>query len=443
MAFDHDSGGAGGGTGTFDLFALMSVDTSRFGMLGFHDADPFASNAADLFDDVERVVTDGVAWTGEGQPQASVVMRSNAAALETARMQMRAGIATMDALATAVSKAQQEVNAILSTQTGLDVDLATASLGAGSSVVFYTEIGHVEVSADNLVTRARNDGDEPTPIPETGWKLDSVMTYVRSADLAAKQLLTRIDAARPVFSATATGKTLAYNRTLLSVAATTVVLSELAKRVWDEVGPLDWDPPPDTDTWSWTGGILAALGLDSWKSFISGQITDGFFDSLKKDFPRLKKFIPIVGTALTTYDFLEGSRRDPDEYEPLGVRTPFGTPHAQDHALQVLLQGYYSGDPGANLTLAQAARLQQLGLLEPDGHDYVEEARSLDEDVDAWRDGSLDITAIGPVEDGDQSAVDRLAGAVLDQAQAAEMDRSLDQAIPDRHEVRPPLLPVD
>lgn len=70
---------------------LQEVDPALFTGLGFHGTEGHLATAAEYFDEVVGVVTGGTAWTGEGQPQASVVMRSNAVALDTARRQMEAG----------------------------------------------------------------------------------------------------------------------------------------------------------------------------------------------------------------------------------------------------------------------------------------------------------------------------------------------------------------
>lgn len=443
MAYDHDTGG---GNGTFDLFALMRVDTAQLWTLGFHNADPFTSNASDFFADVERVVTGGVAWTGEGQPQASVVMRSNAAALQTAKLQMRAGISAVDGLATAISKAQQEVNAILSTQTGMDFDLRDHTVGSGGFVEVFIDSGTVEIYSNGVVNLKLSTSDVPTPVHETQFQLDSVMTYARSADLTAKQLLDRINAARPVFSASATAVTLAYNTTLRSIAATNLILAGVAQKTWTELGPFDWEPLPDMDRWDWSDAVENAfLPLDprNITDVSFWDLKDGVLEILDKTLHTGKKAIPYVGLAFTAYDFLEGGHKVPESVDSLGVRTPFEAPHATDPALQSLVAAYYpGGDPGTHLTLRQAARLDGIGALADDGHDYVEDARRLDEQLEDWSNGTLEPPGdrIGPAaaepaeDEGDWSAEDERDWSVADAVTAFHYDRELAERLSSRLE---------
>lgn len=379
MAFDHDNGGAtGGGGGRLDLFTLMGIDTSKFITLGFHDADAFASNAADFFEDVERVVTGGVAWTGEGQPQASVVMRSNAAAWETARAQMRAGITTMDALATAIEKAQSKANAIVSTQVGYDVDLRDYLAGAGASVEIQTNAGPAEIFRDGRVFLTTHE--EPVAVPANQAKLESVLTYARSADLTAAHLLSRINAVRPVFSATATGKTLAYNQTLHTVAETNRIFATIVKRTWNELGPFDWEPLPDRADWSWTRAAFAFVGLPypSEPSTLSPR--DAALELYAmSNLKNASKRAPVIGLPFSIYDALEAGSQRPDPYPgPKGVRTPFDDIDAEGDILKLkLLLVHHSSIHPADL-----------GALEGGDRDFDKETQAFIDKLEAWQNGT-------------------------------------------------------
>lgn len=238
---------------TYDT--LLDVVPTQFASFGFHTAEPYAENASEYFDSlVKPAVNSGHAWTGEGQPQAGLVMRSNSLALQIAKSQMHAGMTAMTALSRAISKAQQEVTKIVS-------DLHEAAEGTG----FY-----IYVNPDG--------GVNVHPLPESGGgygnltilqdkaetaalQIYSAVNYAQSADLTARDLLTRILNTRPSFTTNASAQTLAYNSAVGVVANTNLNLANLSLEAWDQVDPLDWRPI-DPDDWSLRKAIVSALGLD-------------------------------------------------------------------------------------------------------------------------------------------------------------------------------------
>lgn len=397
---------------TYD--GLMAIETSLFSEFGFHGAEPYLASAAENFVNLvgEEVRSDTV-WTGEGHPQAVTVMALNTAALRTAKVQMRAAMTALDALSVAIDRAQREVREVIE-------PLQAMAEGSGT---------FIHVSPEGEISLLHYGGI-PSPVPTTeermlrlelglaNLRLWAIMNYARSADLTAAALIRRVTAARPEFTANSGPAVLAYNKALASSARRNQNLAELTLDVWSRVGPLDWRPVEEGRL-DWSDAIASALGISTVKDAL-GTFTDhardqALDDKVKKYGHLLgegKKGIPVVGNILTVLEALKDGYHGPHLTNTDGP-TALEEPDMEvgDSYLQGIVDSYRLDDvPGSAMTLAQAARLQRMGALDADGHDYVEDARNLRTRLDTWLHGGgpPNFPRADSLDDGDLPTARRI-----------------------------------
>lgn len=217
-----------------------------------------------------------------------------------------------------------------------------------------------------------------------------------------------------MFSTTATAETLAYNQAVHAVAAKNLALAKVTEQFWNVIDPQDWRPviEPGFSFWDAT---KAFFGLEDFESFVAARGEDKLTDELGKVLvgtfgKNADKVVPVFGTYFSLLDAFAAGTKDPYLADTSGPETPtFPKPVAAgDDVLQDAIDEFYlDRDPSATLTVAQAARLQSLGALRADGHDYVEQARELRNLLRHWTPSPGEDVAEGP-EHHNQQIAERL-----------------------------------
>ncbi|MGH3504711.1 MAG: hypothetical protein ACRDQA_28015, partial [Nocardioidaceae bacterium] len=346
--------------------------------LGFHEADPYAGNAATYFDsDVKRVVDAGHVWWGEGQPQAAAVMQTNSLALEACKLQMRAGMAATDGLYRTITKAQQELESVLS-----EIDAKT---GEGDGVHYTVEDdGTVKYgtypTSDNV--GSTNTVPDPTLSEhrELTYRVQRVLNYANTADLTGAALLERIANSTPAFTENVSPQALVYNQAVVALARANATLAEQLQDLWEHTSPSTW------------GGAITP----EWKAWL-----DGFDNPATRAYNELPG--PIVGKVIGTPLLLFGTgwglgeglvksrtqNRIPELDDPSNLLAL--KPSVEDDDLQDIVDDLYSG---LRFTPDELAQLPHGGL---DAGD-MDDLRDVRERLGDWIDGSYDELADGVQE---------------------------------------------
>lgn len=396
-----------------DYDTLSAVNPYLFAQFGFHYAQPFVGNASDELGSAESVVTGGHAWTGAGQPQAALVLRTNMLGVRAAKLQMRAGASAMDALYTAVSTAKREADHIVSRMR----DLA------------YQHQAYVEIDSNGVMSVLTStygdpvEGAEPQRIVvdqlrEANLRMQSNMNYARSADLTASNLLARITHARPVFTTSASAKALAYNQAVHHIATANLGLANLSKKTWERIGPQQWQRlvPESWDWWEAGKGLLGIHDVQDLIETLAGEAKDVSVSEFDRRLARLgiasagdfaaffslagvtgklfgkqaSKLVPLAGWAYAGGQAYRYGAKDAHLEHHAPPRSLLERFRTSDPELEKLVDEYYAD---GEVDLAQAARLQAAGA--PGDEDYLARAGELRERLSAWLDYSEQHDDVG------------------------------------------------
>ncbi|MQA81278.1 MAG: hypothetical protein GEV10_22805 [Streptosporangiales bacterium] len=375
---------------TLTVSSLRVIDPAQFLSFGFHAAEPYVANASEYFDsDVARVIAGGQAWSGEGQPQAVTVTGTNSLALRISTLQMRAGKAAMDGLYSAITSAQRELTSVEADATAkydiwrLDEEGTLEYVKLDESPALGSE-GSYSYTPPDMTARLED--------PELTFRAQALLEYARSADLTATALLTRIINTCPAFRGNASPRALAYNTAMVALAHANVDLAEWVRDLWADTPASSWGGEITSESDAFWDGILNGVGVD-----ILTEAPDGktVVDALGR-----RIVIPLgIGTILYEgYSGMDPDDRIPDLDGPTSM-LPLG-PGVDDSDLADIIEDY-ALDPtslaaAAGLgTLAEAARLQRANPSQPLDEDYVDEARDLRDELDAWLNGSYSELADG------------------------------------------------
>lgn len=343
--------------------ALQSIVPGAFLSLGFHEAEPYAANAATYFDsDVKRVIDAGHVWWGEGQPQAAAVMQTNSLALEACRLQMRAGMAATDGLYRALTKAKQELESVLS-EIGAAEDGVSYTIDDDGTVKYgsYPTSDAVGSGSSNLV---------PDPVMsvhhELTYRVQRVLNYANSADITAAGLLERIANSVPAFTENVSPQALGYNEAMVVLSRVNLKLAEKAQQIWEDVSPEHWGDEITSEWQSIFDGLRNGVGADMLTNLPSG--TTALEAALRR------AGIPLaIGTMLYEVHMSERSEnRVPELGEPTDLVPRLAVDDAE---LQEIIDDLYA-----------------IGLADHDHRDRLQDVR---ERLREWLGDSYDDLAEG------------------------------------------------
>lgn len=404
----------------YTLRDLALSGTSFTYGFGFDLAELHVSTTRYYFEQVKERIDAGHAWSGDGRAAADRVLQLNSLALATSETQMRAGTIAVQALGLALTNARDDAKTALEPiEKMAEGSPFRIQVGADGRVGPVVE-GSTGPGFDLEYSDLRNYLSKEAEVAQL--KLESILLYARSADLAAATLLDRISQLRPVFSATASFDPIEYNKVLLDIAKHDLYLAEFTYELWNELRSEDW-LEVEPQGWSWWGAFKGAFVPDSVEEAVEAEGQGMIESGLGAVYPFLKKAISVHGKYETLAGWFTGGDHGPSISDPDIADNLSANPVAHHPDLQGKVEEFYGGY--GSLTVAQLAKLQSLGKLEGDGHDYVADA----EEMWAWLNGWIEANP--PVFP--ESSSDPLTPAELDLLRdwklAVRLARELDAAI--------------
>lgn len=376
--------------------SLKNVKPLQFLDSGFGTAEQHVDVATRYLDaDVKPIVVNGAAWTGEGQPEAAVVLRSTAAALATTRSQLQAAEKVMLGLNTAITRAQGQVDKVEHDAPETGRQLASRSEYVSYNGYEISALGVVQIHlgpAHALESEVAIATEQRRVESALSNRVTQALSYAQNADVTAKTLFERIANLRPVFTANASVAILAYNKGIQGLAESTDKIAQYTLDYWTEHSPAAWGEVPEE--WSageFTGSIVDSIVPNPFALAFEGdlsEIADGasYFLPYSK-LARLNRYGPEAAElsehGLTLAEAIEAGKID----GYLNLESP--TEHmldklgAENVVLEYYLDRYYLDSDSylgrAGLTdIVEAAQLQAArGGTPVNGKDYLAEVRDL------------------------------------------------------------------
>lgn len=406
---------------TYDTLRDLNLSSTSFTYgFGFDLAELHVSTTRYYFEQVKGRIDAGHAWSGDGRGAADKVLHLNSLALATSETQMRAGTIAVQALGLALTGARDDAGTALEPiETMAEGSPFRIQVGADGRVGAVVD-GPTGPDFDLEYSDLSNYLAKEAEVAQL--KLQSILTYARNADLAAATLLDRIHHLRPVFSATASADAIEYNKALHDIAKQDLYLAEFTYELWKEIRSEDWlEVQPQG--WSWWGAFTGAFVPDSVEEAVEEEGKGMIETGLGAVFPFLKKAISAYGKYETVDGWFKGGHHGPSISDPDIADNLSPNPVAHHSDLQGKVEEFYGGY--GSLTVAQLAKLQSLGKLEDDGHDYVADA----EEMWAWLNGWIDANPpVFPETSPDPLTPDEL-DLLRDWKLAVRLARELDAAI--------------
>ncbi|MQA80642.1 MAG: hypothetical protein GEV10_19550 [Streptosporangiales bacterium] len=350
---------------------------------GFDLAELHISTTRYYFEQVKERIDAGHAWSGDGRGAADKVLHLNSLALATSETQMSAGKTAVQALGLALTRARDEAKTALEPiekmAEGTPFRILVGADGRVGPVVEGPKGPDFNLEYSDLSNYLYKEAEVAQ------LKLESILTFARSADLAAATLFNRIYHLRPVFSATASSDAIEYNEALHDIAKQNLSLAEFTYQLWNGISSEDLlEVQPQG--WSWWGAIKGAFIPESAEELAYetgwGLIKAG----LGTVYPFFQKAISVHGKYEMIDGWFKGGHHGPSISDPDIPDLLSLNPVAHHSDLQGKVEEFYGGY--GSLTVAQLAKLQSLGQLEDDGHDYVADAEELWSWLNGWIDAN-------------------------------------------------------
>ncbi|MQA80785.1 MAG: hypothetical protein GEV10_20275 [Streptosporangiales bacterium] len=199
---------------------------------------------------VARKLAAGSAWTGDGLPEASSVVRTNGLALSIAALRMETGKNAVAGLTSAMSTAHNRLLAALADAKENHVTVADDGSAQRSDDVPGTVDAMGNPDGDNLTATLA--------APRIEREVKGILRYVAAADNDATVLLDRIGTSLPASTDVADPRWLAHNADLYGSAIDDLLDSESMRDYWRDTSPEAL--PKNDPVGDWLGENGEAVG---------------------------------------------------------------------------------------------------------------------------------------------------------------------------------------